>query len=60
MHHLLLNGILSLLFKNGKLGVDILARQAVKFLHLCFESNHARVRGQTVSEVSTIRVTSDA
>lgn len=36
--------------QNGRLGVDILARQAVRFLHLCFESNHARVRGQTVSE----------
>ncbi|XP_078350635.1 uncharacterized protein LOC144635377 isoform X2 [Oculina patagonica] len=36
--------------KNGKFGVDTLARQAVRFLHLCFESNHPRVRGQTVSE----------
>jgi len=38
--------------QNGKFGVDALARQAVRFLHLCFESDHPRVRGQTVSEVS--------
>lgn len=37
--------------QNGKFGVDTLARQAVRFLHLCFESDHPRVRGQTVSEV---------
>ena len=39
--------------QNGKFGVDALARQAVRFLHLCFESDHPRVRGQTVSEVSS-------
>ena len=38
--------------QNGKFGVDALARQAVRFLHLCFEGDHPRVRGQTVSEVS--------
>ncbi|KAL9958438.1 hypothetical protein ACROYT_G035450 [Oculina patagonica] len=36
--------------KNGKFGVDALARRVVRFLHLCFESNHPRIRGQTVSE----------
>lgn len=36
--------------ENGTFGVDALARQAVRFLHLCFESDHPRVRGQTVSE----------
>jgi len=36
--------------QNGKFGVDTLARQAVRFLHTCFENNHPRVRGQTVSE----------
>lgn len=35
---------------NSKFGVDTLARQAVRFLHTCFESNHPRLRGQTVSE----------
>lgn len=36
--------------QNGKFGVDTLARQAVRFLHTCFESSHPRVRGQTLSE----------
>lgn len=36
--------------ESGNFGVDALARQAVRFLHTCFENNHPRVRGQTVSE----------
>ncbi|XP_015753138.1 PREDICTED: transcriptional protein SWT1-like [Acropora digitifera] len=41
--------------ENSKFGVDTLARQAVRFLHTCFENNHPRLRGQTVSELQGIR-----
>ncbi|KAK3727177.1 hypothetical protein QZH41_015196, partial [Actinostola sp. cb2023] len=38
--------------KDGSVGVDMLARQAIRFLHSCFESKHPRLRGQTVDEAS--------
>lgn len=30
------------------------ARQAIRFLHQCFESHHPRVRGQTMEEVTVL------
>ncbi|XP_048587290.1 uncharacterized protein LOC5502110 isoform X3 [Nematostella vectensis] len=36
--------------KESQRGVDAQARQAVRFLHSCFEANHPRIRGQTLAE----------
>ncbi|XP_031557115.1 uncharacterized protein LOC116293784 [Actinia tenebrosa] len=38
--------------KDGSVGVDSLARQAIRFLHSCFEAKHPRIRGQTLDEAS--------
>ena len=40
--------------QNGAIGVDSLARQAIKFLHTCFDNKHPRMRGQTLAEVSEL------